>query len=1010
MSASSSRRPSSLARESNKAHLERRLSIELPAELRYDPNEEEEGLEDTAEESQQQPFMHNSVFGMLAANQSKTAFQSRFHEALSEGDEESDNVKSHQQPRGPPSATTSSGEPTSLRNRHRHRLSENKLLKSLPAMRSKASSQEHTPSPSMSPSPQPPSSPMRATHSPSHEQDDNTLQLEAPFMSQMLQARARADIDSSEATITRPKSGRQSPSPSLAARHTSVALPDALKDIFEFDSAEEVIAEYPCWYLQSVLLEGYMYITQNHISFYAYLPKKGNTTIKSGHLSKRGRHNPHYRRYWFSLKGDVLSYYLNQNDPYFPRDSIDLRYGISAQLLPEKDVSRDTTAFSVTTNTQTFYFRADSAQSAKEWVKQLQKIIFRSRNEGDSVKISIPTENVIEIEENPLLDFADTIRIKVIDNDETFAVDEYFFSFFGYGDKVLKDLRVMTQDTIAQRAITAAVSPKLPITSRRRSKPGVRISSPHPDTLPEHVRAEFSPSAATLSSIQSPRTSGELSRSNLDLGQPLYNRADRRNHDTPSPRHFINRQRERSSDAQYSTDSFAASSEQVDQDMIESLSGTDTSGSHILSGSNMFHAPTIRDQQHQPKGDLATHDSPRNQSNDESSGSEWTPAKKKASDSSPDDRQASLVKTSHREGSKLHQADSSGPLGGLMRASAIPIQRATGYLRGPGKAVASLLGTSPMEYYDKVSGMIAGGQRHYSEVDGLSAIDHVRDPDEEAEVLQAERRFRDHFALPESERLVATYFAFLHRGLPLYGKLYVGSTRLCFRSLLPGTRTKLIAPFCDIVNVDKEKGFRLGYQAMVLVVRAHEEIFFEFGKQAHRDDCTVTILRAIDPMTSSHSHLLLTEGETRSADAAAAEDSLLRAAREIHTDGSLSAPSKLHESESDTTAILFDDTAASMLDFSPPKSLRVVCLTIGSRGDVQPYIALCKGLIAQGHRPKIVTHAEFGDWVQSHGIDFAPVGGNPADLMRICVDYGMFTPRFLLEANYGVSYSRNIGY
>lgn len=34
------------------------------------------------------------------------------------------------------------------------------------------------------------------------------------------------------------------------------------------------ILEYPCWLLQSVLLQGYMYITLNHICFYAYLPKK----------------------------------------------------------------------------------------------------------------------------------------------------------------------------------------------------------------------------------------------------------------------------------------------------------------------------------------------------------------------------------------------------------------------------------------------------------------------------------------------------------------------------------------------------------------------------------------------------------------------------------------------------------------------------------------------------------------------------------------------------------------
>ncbi|SPC66961.1 related to UDP-glucose:sterol glucosyltransferase [Ustilago sp. UG-2017b] len=68
-----------------------------------------------------------------------------------------------------------------------------------------------------------------------------------------------------------------------------------------------------------------------------------------------------------------------------------------------------------------------------------------------------------------------------------------------------------------------------------------------------------------------------------------------------------------------------------------------------------------------------------------------------------------------------------------------------------------------------------------------------------------------------------------------------------------------------------------------------------------------------------------------------------------------------------------------------------------SRGDVQPYIALAKGLQADGHRVRIATHAEFGDWIIGHGIDFSEIGGDPAELMRICVENGTFTVSFLRE-------------
>lgn len=81
-------------------------------------------------------------------------------------------------------------------------------------------------------------------------------------------------------------------------------------------------------------------------------------------------------------------------------------------------------SFSVVTHQRVYHFKADSAASAKEWVKTLQKVIFRSHNDGDSVKISLPIENVDEVEESPVIEFAETIKIRVVDNDETYAIDE----------------------------------------------------------------------------------------------------------------------------------------------------------------------------------------------------------------------------------------------------------------------------------------------------------------------------------------------------------------------------------------------------------------------------------------------------------------------------------------------------------------------------------------------------------------------------------------------------------
>lgn len=70
----------------------------------------------------------------------------------------------------------------------------------------------------------------------------------------------------------------------------------------------------------------------------------------------------------------------------------------------------------------------------------------------------------------------------------------------------------------------------------------------------------------------------------------------------------------------------------------------------------------------------------------------------------------------------------------------------------------------------------------------------------------------------------------------------------------------------------------------------------------------------------------------------------------------------------------------------PMPSKHFVCLTIGSRGDVQPYIALGKGLQKEGHRVTIVTHEEYKEWVTGFGIDHRTAGGDPGALMKLSVE------------------------
>ena len=461
-----------------------------------------------------------------------------------------------------------------------------------------------------------------------------------------------------------------------------------------------------------------------------------------------------------------------------------------------------------------------------------------------------------------------------------------------------------------------------------------------------------------------------------------------------------------SSAPQGSTDSFVQSLEQEPESSVPNLSsnGTQASGSQILNRSDVFQSPTIQHLHYSPRPD---EDSKRRRSADSGSSNSADMHSKNRHSTRiyRQKRRAESRESDNPESSQLKESNSSPTLHQLVKAGAYPLQRAAGfagYLRSRSKRMSNLLATESMGYVEKVSGMWAGGRKHYSGAEGVLSDDRLQDLDDENNPAKHGDRFREHFTLPASEKLQATYFGYLQRVLPLYGKIYVSNKNVCYRSLFKGTRTKMVLPLKDIETVDKEKGFRFGYSGLVVVIRGHEELFFEFSQPEARDDCAITILEKLGSIQSLRDSELLTLEDKEEAETARAENKMLQEARKAGRDRCElkfleGADTVEHAYEASPT--FFDDPQASILNFKPTESLRITCLTIGSRGDVQPYIALCKRLLAEGHRPKIATHAEFKDWVTKHGIEFATVDGDPAELMRICVENGMFTYSFLREAS-----------
>ncbi len=62
--------------------------------------------------------------------------------------------------------------------------------------------------------------------------------------------------------------------------------------------------------------------------------------------------------------------------------------------------------------------------------------------------------------------------------------------------------------------------------------------------------------------------------------------------------------------------------------------------------------------------------------------------------------------------------------------------------------------------------------------------------------------------------------------------------------------------------------------------------------------------------------------------------------------------------------------------------MRIVIIAPGSRGDVQPYIALGKGLQNAGHYIRLVSHSNFESLVTSYGLEFWSFGNDVKDAVE----------------------------
>ncbi|KAI5123707.1 hypothetical protein M0805_000302 [Coniferiporia weirii] len=709
-------------------------------------------------------------------------------------------------------------------------------------------------------------------------------------------------------------------------------LAEKLKDVFGLNEINEVVAELPCWLLRSVLLQGYMYLTNSHLCFFAHLPSREDQVLKSGSLNKKTQRTKRWVKHWFVLKNDVLSWYQSSADPYFPHGVVDLRYAISCDSVQER-------GFRIRTNQKIVILMADSVPSREEWVKAIRKVIFKAQNVGESVKIAIPYSVVVDVDKSSAMDFSETIEVKVVDREEKStdgSYDSYFFAYFHNISAALDQIR----DAVK--------------TYKPFSPDVANISEIVHDTTSFKYTSPPSVSAGSLDRVMSLPIDQPTGRAGygLKLASLLRPFQQDTSSVTPMP-----------NNAQLRGQEIAAITQQSDPS-DPSLTSPDLITRTRHPGHSQSE-PSIRSNESQralPKTSTVT--------------------SLKSADAvhtypPPPSPPSELVPIPTRDSTT--SANSWGVPAWLRNSRRVFITSSP-----TSDAVVSQKGVS--EIVSNVAPSARAGERGSTDF-GFSILEanDVAEP----EIVE---KFRTTFAFDDREHLLGYFQGYLFRLLPTYGRMFISINYFCFKSSGPlATRTRMQLPIRDILALEKTKAYRFGHVGLVVIIKGHEELFFEFGSAERRDAFVLLLERQIEESQSR-----LSTGDTQSPSNAKRDALILEELEPVSLFGE--EPKPPPESLTDSLpAVMFTSTSSTFLTFKPLQSLHFTCLTIGTRGDVQPYIALAKGLMADGHKVRIATHGEFKEWVESHGIEFGYVGGDPAELMRICVENGMFTVSFLKE-------------
>lgn len=810
-------------------------------------------------------------------------------------------------------------------------------------------------------------------------------------------------------------------------------IADKLQKVFSLDDTDEFLGNYSAWLIKDVLLQGHLYLTKEALLYFAFLPKRfsvehasevlniddSSNIVHKGTLGYKPRKYGEVilnavvqHRYWAVLRSETLSIYSSATDLYFPELVIDIKTCLYAEVVDKEKYGKEAISpvnrsgaqspmgpnsgtetpgtpaieeytselnsmmsadsfaptedtvesgstniwFKLVTQKRTYKFQCDSSFSARQWCNNLTKLIFQHHNANTSseVLIKIPISDIVEYNKRTLFDEEADHDIDHAKNDIPLNLSIKYLA----NAPVSADLA--KQKAKSKKTLKEQDNMTIEEVNFLFPKNGVEFFETFDNAMHDGKQGvdELS-KLTTVDSSTSLKSMSTLSPSSNALVKTVMD-----HNKYTEPNDGASTLKKLSKTITSPTRIFrAATLGSLDRPSIASVTSNDSTGkdSHLQ-------LPRALSERGLQSLDISFVTSLKKM---EEAASRYDKPL-----FSPDELPLPSNLTDPFEAKKQSRR---------------PILKSIKALSN----VASRWSSTPSHYVD----------------DGRF---YVGDASEREE---SQRNFQGHFST--NSKLLATYYAHLLRTVPVYGKLYISETEVCFRSLLPGVSTKMVLPMMDIEDVKLSAIVKLAYYRLSLMVNGAEELSFEFGSSKSRDDFREIVLTQLEKLHSnegfrpkphqwgsnydielSKTRMEYTDSE-RCQIQKAFDDTLkdvqlaeqrIELARVRMFEDRLMAASGLD------VPIILEDSPFFKTEMRPSTSYNITLLTIGSRGDVQPYMALGKGLVKEGHNVTIATHGEFGDWIKKSGFNFKEIAGNPAELMSFMVTHNAMSVSFLKEA------------